>query len=319
MQERNDRTEPTEPIDEQRWHEAIAARVDPSRPVLLAGATASGKSALALAIARQTGASIVNADALQVYRDWRILTARPSDEEEAQAPHLLYGHVGFSEPWSVGDWLRQLARILADHREQGRPLVIVGGTGLYFTMLTEGMAEIPPVSPATRERSEAILSREGPEALAADLARRDPDTHGRIDLRNPVRIQRAWEVLEETGRGLAAWQAETPPPLLPLEKAQPLVLSIPRETLARRIDRRFDSMIEAGALDEVRRVQPLWDPKLPAAKAIGARELMAHLDGRMTLEAACEKAKAATRQYAKRQRSWFRRKMGDWPRISPPV
>ncbi len=304
--------------DAAAWQARIAAALDPARPVLLAGATASGKSALALAIARAHGGSVVNADALQVYRDWRILTARPSPEDEARAPHLLYGHVGFRTPWSVGDWLRALAPILAEHRQDGRPLVIVGGTGLYFTALTEGLAEIPPISPRTRARAEAIVAAEGHEALVADLARRDPRTHERIDLANPVRVQRAWEVLAETGRGLAAWQDETPPPLLPAEMAQPFVLSLPPPVLAERIERRFDAMMAAGALEEVRALRPVWDPHLPAAKAIGARELMAHLEGRLSLDEAVAAAKRATRDYARRQRKWFRRKMAGWPRLTPP-
>ncbi len=309
-----------EPLhDETAWQARIAAAIDPARPVLLAGATASGKSALALAIARAHGGSVVNADALQVYRDWRILTARPGPEEEALAPHLLYGHVGFRMAWSVGDWLRALAPILDAHRRTGRPLVIVGGTGLYFTALTGGLAEIPPISAATRARAAAILAAEGVEALVADLARRDPRTHERIDLANPVRVQRAWEVLAETGRGLAAWQDDTPPPLLPLAAAQPFVLSLPPAVLAERIDRRFDAMMAAGALEEVRALRPVWDPHLPAAKAIGARELMAHLEGRLALGEAVAAAKRATRDYARRQRKWFRRKMADWPRLAPPA
>ncbi len=277
--------------------------IDFSRHILLAGPTASGKSALALHLARAQGGTIVNADALQVFANWHLLTARPSPADLAQAPHRLYGHVPADASYSVGHWLGEIAALLAT----GQRLIVVGGTGLYFRALTEGLAEIPPV-PADI-RAAAMRRSADPAALIADL---DPATRARIDLANPVRVQRAWEVLQATGRGLADWQAATPPPLLPPESATMLVLSPPAAWLADRISRRFDAMMEQGALDEVRRNLAGWNPALPSAKAIGAADLVAHLQGQITLADAITQAKAASRQYAKRQRTWFRARMKDW-------
>ena len=283
---------------------------DPARPVLIAGPTASGKSALALEIADRQGGVIVNADAIQVFSDWRVLTARPYRAEEAQAPHRLYGHVPGSEPYSVGQWLRDLEPILTGPE---RP-IIVGGTGLYFTALTEGLAEIP----ATPDdiRAEAMARLDAGE-LAQMIAELDAETRARIDLANPMRVQRAWEVLKATGRGIAAWQKETPPPRLPLSQAQPILFDAPKEWLTPRIETRFRKMVSGGALDEARANLPGWSPDLPSAKAIGAAELMAHLRGEITLDDAIDRATVLTRQFAKRQRSWFRARMGDWPRIAP--
>lgn len=290
--------------------EAISARLDaldPARPVLIAGPTASGKSALALRIAEAQGGTVINADAIQVFDDWRVLTARPSPEEEARAPHALFGHIPGTQPYSVGDWLRDLAPLLAGPRP-----IIVGGTGLYFTALTEGLAEIPPVPPKVRAEGEALLAAGGLPALLAQL---DARTAGRIDRQNPARVARAWEVQRATGRGLADWQDDTPPPLLPLAKAQPILLHAPKDWLTPRIETRFRRMIEDGALEEARMNRPTWRPDLPSAKAIGAAELMAHLDGTLPLDAVIERATILTRQFAKRQRTWFRARMGDWPRI----
>ncbi|WP_414897666.1 tRNA (adenosine(37)-N6)-dimethylallyltransferase MiaA [Rhodovulum sp. YEN HP10] len=281
--------------------------LDPARPVLIAGPTASGKSALALAIAGAQGGVIVNADALQVFEGWQVLTARPTPDEEASVPHALYGHVPFTADYSVGHWLRDLAPLLQGPE---RPIV-VGGTGLYFTALTEGLAEIPPTPPEIRAEADRRLAAEGPEALLDAL---DPATLARIDRLNPVRVQRAWEVQRATGRGLAAWQDETPPPLLPLAAAQPLVIEAGRDWLNARIDARFERMIAEGALEEVRANLPRWDPALLSAKAIGAPDLVAYLHGEIPLAEAVSSAKTASRQYAKRQRSWFRSRLGGWPR-----
>jgi len=284
--------------------------LDPDRPVLIAGPTASGKSALARAIAGARGGMIVNADALQVYGCWRVLTARPTPAEEAALPHRLYGHVAAGEIYSVGAWLRDLRAVLV--AGPGMRPIVVGGTGLYFAALTEGLAEIPPVPAGVRAEARAL----GAAALRADLARVDPQSFARIDTRNPVRVQRAWEVWRATGRGLADWQADTPPPLMPLGTVQPLLLELPAEALARRIARRFRAMLAGGALDEVRaRLAAGWDPSLPSSQAIGARELVAHLRGECTLDEAETAAVTATRQYAKRQRSWFRARMGGWRRV----
>lgn len=278
-------------------------------PILIAGPTASGKSALAMDLAARDGRVIVNADALQVYANWRILTARPSIADEIALPHALYGHVGREDPYSVGHWLRDLAPHLS------RPVVIVGGTGLYFTALTEGLADIPPTPPAIRAEADQRLASQGPAALLADL---DPATLARIDTLNPARIQRAWEVQRSTGRGLADWQAETGPPLLPLDKVDPVVLRPDVDWLNTRIDHRFDQMIAQGALDEARAELPHWQPTRPSSRAIGAPELIAHLHGDLSLRDAIAAAKIASRQYAKRQRTWFRSRMGSWRSIALP-
>ncbi|SHL34448.1 tRNA dimethylallyltransferase [Roseovarius marisflavi] len=283
--------------------------IDPGQPVLIAGPTASGKSALALAIARDHGGVIVNADALQVYDNWRILSARPSAEDEATARHALYGHVPGGAEYSTGHWLRDVAPFLkgADRA------IIVGGTGLYFTALTEGLADIPPTPPDLRERGDAIRATKGLEPLIAAL---DAETRARIDTHNPMRVQRAWEVLQATGRGLADWQDDTPPPLLPLDACQPLLVEAEKDWLNARIARRFDAMLEMGALDEVRANLPGWDAARPSSKAIGAPELVAYLRGELSLDQAREAATIATRQFAKRQRTWFRAKMRRWRRIA---
>jgi tRNA dimethylallyltransferase len=286
----------------------IANALDPAQPVLIAGPTASGKSALAMEIATKLGGPIVNADALQVYGDWRVLTARPSSQDEASAPHALYGHVPGDQAYSVGDWLREVAPFL-----DGPPPVIVGGTGLYFTALTEGLADIPATPDAIRQTAmDRIAAGEAP-ALLAEL---DAETAARIDRQNPMRIQRAWEVLQTTGRGLADWQDDTGPALLPLDRAQALLIDAPKDWLTPRIEQRFDQMLAAGALDEARRNAKDWHPALPSAKAIGAADLIAHVRGEISLEDARQAAIIATRQYAKRQRSWFRARMKAWRVLS---
>lgn len=281
-------------------------RQSAGRPILIAGPTASGKSALALRLAEAAGGIVVNADALQVYGRWRRLTARPAPEEEALAPHRLYGHVGRAEAYSVGRWLREVAPLIS----AGKPLVIVGGTGLYFSSLTNGLAKIPDVPVEVRQAAERL-------DLPALIAGLDEATRARIDLRNPARVQRAWEVLHSTGRGLADWQAETGPALLPLADALPLVIEPDRDWLAARIGQRFDLMMEAGALEEVRAELPHWDAAHPSARAIGAPELAAYLRGETSLEEAVLAAKSATRDYARRQKKWFRSRMAEWRRVTP--
>jgi tRNA dimethylallyltransferase len=272
-------------------------------PVLIAGPTASGKSALAMELAARDGRLIVNADALQVYGNWRVLTARPSAEDEAALPHALYGHIARDQPYSVGHWLREVQGLLH------RPVVIVGGTGLYFSALTEGLADIPPTPPEVRLRADARMATEGRAALLAEL---DAATLARIDQANPARVQRAWEVSAATGRGLAAWQDDTGPALMPLADCEALVLRPEVEWLNLRITRRFHTMIAGGALEEARAELPVWQPNLPSARAIGAPELIAHLRGDITLSEAVGAAIIASRQYAKRQRTWFRSRMGHW-------
>jgi tRNA dimethylallyltransferase len=284
--------------------------ISAEQPVLIAGPTASGKSALAARIVAERGGVVVNADALQVYGCWRVLTARPSEAEEAALPHRLYGHVGQGADYSVGHWLREVQAVLAE----GLRPVIVGGTGLYFSALTDGLAEIPPTPAPVRALADARLAEGG---LAAMLAELDPVTTQRIDPLNPARVQRAWEVMQATGRGLGAWQDETGPAVIPLAEAVAIVLRPEVNRLNARIDRRFDQMMDQGALDEVRAVLPDWAPRHPSARAIGAPELVAYLRGDCTQEAAISQAKIATHQYAKRQRTWFRNRMKQWIPLDP--
>ncbi len=286
-------------------------------PILIAGPTAGGKSALALALAKRLGGAVVNADSQQVYRDWRILSARPTLEDEAEAPHFLYGHVALDAEYSAGAWLRDLVRVLEQCRARGLRPVITGGTGLYFKALTEGLAPIPPIPPDIRARAEAELQRLGRARLYARLAERDPETAAALDRANPARLLRAWEVLESTGTGLAEWRRATAPPLLPLDRTVALALTPPRPWLHARCDARFDAMLASGALDEAARVMALGlDPGLPGMKALGAPELMAHLAGELSLDAAAARARTATRRYAKRQLTWARNQMFHWQVLS---
>ncbi|MBO9433014.1 tRNA (adenosine(37)-N6)-dimethylallyltransferase MiaA [Ruegeria sp. R13_0] len=271
------------------------------KPVLIAGPTASGKSELALRIAERFGGVIVNADASQVYDCWQVISARPSPDEESRAPHRLYGHVAFDQEYSTGHWLREVTPLLSDSQ---RP-IIVGGTGLYFTALTEGMAEIPPTPPHVRQDADQM-------DMAQLMAGVDAETLSRLDTNNRARVQRAWEVEQATGRSLASWQDDTPPPVLALQDAVPIVFDVDKSWLLDRITRRFDHMLESGALDEVEAMRDRYDTSLPACKAIGVPELIAYLDGTMTLEQARERATISTRQFAKRQRTWFRARMKAW-------
>lgn len=290
--------------------DGVIAALSAARPVLIAGPTASGKSALAARIVARQGGVVVNADALQVYSCWRVLTARPSAEEEAALPHRLYGHVGREAAYSVGHWLREVRDVMAE----GLRPVIVGGTGLYFSALTEGLAEIPTTPAAVRAVADARMEAEGAKALLAEL---DARTLARIDVLNPARVQRAWEVLQATGRGLAEWQEETGPALLPLAQVEPIVLRPAVHWLNARIDQRFELMMAQGALEEVRAELPYRQPQRASARAIGAPELVAHLRGELALDAAISQAKTATRQYAKRQRTWFRNRMKSWKPLDP--
>lgn len=278
-------------------------------PVLIAGPTASGKSALAMELAARDGRVIVNADALQVYENWRILTARPSVEDEATLPHALYGHVGRDQPYSVGHWLREVTPFL------NSPVVVVGGTGLNFTALTRGLAEIPPIPVDVRREADLRMKQHGRVGLLAEL---DARTLSRIDPMNGARVQRAWEVLRATGRGLADWQQDTPPPLQPRAAAEALVLVPDPAWLNDRIASRFAAMIATGALNEARDNFAGWDPTRPSSRAIGGPELIAHLQGQTSLSEAIESATLASRQYAKRQRTWFRSNMSNWAQLFLP-
>lgn len=291
----------------QRSTDAIFQQLPPipdDKPVLIAGPTASGKSALALEIAERHGGVIVNADASQVYDCWRVISARPSVEEETRIPHLLYGHIAYDQEYSAGHWLREVVPLLTG----GQRPIIVGGTGLYFTALTEGMAEIPATPAHVRAEADLLTVSE----LVAGV---DEQTLAGLDTQNRARVQRAWEVQRATGRSLLSWQADTPPPILRLDDAVPIVFDVDKTWLLDRIERRFDQMLELGAIDEVRAMRDRFDPFLPACKAIGVPELMAYLDGTLTLDQARERATISTRQFAKRQRTWFRARMKTWNHV----
>ena len=285
--------------------QSVIETLNETSPILIAGATASGKSTLALKIATKLGGVVVNADALQVYAGWRILTARPTLEEELQATHLLYGHIKNQNSYSVGDWLRQIVPIL----NSGQRPIIVGGTGLYFRALTEGLADIPPVPTDIHLQAKRLL-RDG--KCSSMLAALDDFTRSKIDIKNPMRISRAWEVLQATGKSIATWHLETPPPLLPLTSCSALHLSSPVDWLNARLERRFNMMITEGVLDEARSNLYQWDRNLQSSQAIGATELINHLQGYSSLTEAKNLAVTASRQYAKRQRTWLRKHMSDW-------
>lgn len=288
------------------------------RALLIMGPTASGKSALALAVAERVGGEIVNADSMQVYRDFRILTARASPQEEARAPHRLYGHVDAAELYSTGRWLAEALAAIAAIRGRGATPILVGGTGLYFKALTQGLADIPAADPDLRDALRERAAREGAPALHAELAARDPATAARLAPNDAPRILRALEVLETTGESIGAFQAATHAPLAREEWAG-LALAPARDALYAAIDARFDAMLAAGALNEVRAFAARrLDPALPAMKAHGASALMAHLRGELSLAEAAEIGKRDTRRYAKRQFTWIAGQMPDWPRVSSP-
>lgn len=282
----------------------------PLHAVLIAGPTASGKSAAALALARSAGGVIINADSMQVYRELRILTARPGPEEEALAPHRLFGQVPAAQGYSVGQWLEDARAAIATAREQGRVPILVGGTGLYFKALLEGLSPVPDVPAALRAHWRAEAARLGAAALHRLLAERDPGMAARVRPSDPQRLVRALEVLDATGRSLLDWQRQPGRPLLAPEETVRVVIAPPREDLHARIDARFDSMLAAGALGEAAAIRALrLDPALPAMRALGLRPLLAHLEGEFGLAAAAARAKTETRRYAKRQMTWLRGNM----------
>lgn len=293
-------------------------RQQPIEALLIAGPTASGKSALALNLARALNGAVINADSMQVYSDLRIITARPSADEEQAAPHLLYGHRDASENCSVGMWLDDAQAALATARMQGRLPIVTGGTGLYFKALVEGLSAIPPVPEDVRQAVRAALEAEGVEALHARLAARDPAGAARLQRRDRVRIARALEVVEATGRSILDWQSEQGTPLLDPARIVCVFLAPERETLYARINTRFEAMLEAGALDEVRALAARdLDPLLPAMKAHGVPGLIRHLRGEISLAEAAEGACADTRHYAKRQFTWFRHQLPGFEWIAP--
>lgn len=286
--------------------------------VLIAGPTASGKSALALALAERLRGAVINADSMQVYRDLRIITARPMPEEEARVPHRLYGHVDAAENYSAGRYIREAAAAMADVRGRGLLPILVGGTGLYFKALTAGLADIPPIDPAVRAQLRMRLEREGVEALHTELQARDPATASRVMPRDRSRILRALEVVMATGRTMTDWHRNGMPPVLDAERAIKIFLTPERDELKDRIGRRFDLMLEAGALDEVRALDARKLPEhLPAMKAHGVPWLRRYLRGDISLAEAAVGGKMDTRRYAKRQVTWFRNQMPGWIWVKP--
>lgn len=277
------------------------------RALLIAGPTASGKSALALEQARARNGVIINADALQVYAALRILSARPAPEEEALAPHRLYGHVGAEQPYSVATWLTQARREMEAAWEQGHLPIVTGGTGLYFRALEQGLAPVPDIPEDRRAQWRTFAGD-----LHAELAARDPAMAAKLLPSDRQRLTRALEVIDTTGRSLLDWQREGQG-LAPLAGVaiERFYLDLPRNTLHARAEARFDAMLAAGALEEAGALMGL-DPMLPAMKAIGLPELIAHLRGEVSLAEATARAKAATRQYIKRQQTWWRGQMKDW-------
>jgi tRNA dimethylallyltransferase len=282
--------------------------------ILIAGPTASGKSALALALAEKRGGMIINADSMQVYRDLRIITARPTSEEEARAPHRLFGHVDAAEHYSVGRWCADAA---AAQRE-GRTAIIVGGTGLYFNALVRGLALVPPVPAAIRDTVRARLIVEGAPALHAELKERDPAAAAKLRPGDRARVTRALEVVLATGRSLLDWQDAGNPAIVDLNLAAKVFLHPDREVLFCRIDARFDGMMDAGALDEVRALAARnLDPSLPAMKAHGVPWLVRYLRGEIALADAVSEAKRDTRRYTKRQGTWFRNQLPGFAWVEP--
>ncbi len=287
-------------------------------PVLLAGPTASGKSALALALAEQLGGTIINADSMQVYRDLRIITARPAPDEEARVPHRLYGQIDAAENYSAGRWCVDAGAALAEAERAGRVPIVVGGTGLYFKTLTQGLAAVPPIPAGIRSAVRERLVAEGVAPLYAELTRRDPATAGRLMPGDRARITRALEVVEATGRSLTDWHREGMKPVLDPQRAIKVFLAPDRERLYRQIDQRFDRMLGGGALAEVAALASRrLDPALPAMKALGVPWLTRHLNGEITLAEAVEGAKRDSRRYSKRQATWFRNQLPDWTWVAP--
>lgn len=289
-----------------------------SKAVLIAGPTASGKSALALELALNAGGIVINADSMQIYRDLRTITARPTPDEEVRVPHRLYGHVDAAVNFSAGAWVTDAAQMLGEAQAEGRLPIFIGGTGLYFKALTAGLSVVPPIPAEVREDVRARLEENGVEALHAELARRDSRAAERLNLRDRTRIARALEVIEATGRSLLDWHHEGQPPLLPKDSFRAVFLAPERDELYARIDARFDAMLGTGALAEVERLAARHlDPLLPAMKAHGVPALIRHLRGELNLEEAAIIGRADTRHYAKRQFTWFRHQLPEFEWVKP--
>jgi tRNA dimethylallyltransferase len=296
----------------------VSSHLESNNAVLIAGPTASGKSALALELAAATGGVIINADSMQVYRDLKIITARPTANEEARVPHRLYGEIDAAINFSAGAWLAAATTILTEVRAQHRLPIFTGGSGLYFKALTRGLSAVPPTPVAIREGVRARLERDGVEALHAELAHRDPASAERLKPRDRTRIARALEVVESTGRSLTDWHRDGLPPLLPQGSFSALFLDPDRDELYARIDARFSAMLAAGALQEVASLAARQlDPLLPAMKAHGVPALIRHLSGEITLDEAAAIGRGDTRHYAKRQFTWFRHQLPEFEWVKP--
>ncbi len=293
-------------------------QTSPTKPALIiAGPTASGKSGLALAIAREFGGTIINADSMQVYEELRILTARPSNEDEALVPHRLYGFQSASDTCSAAQWSELAAAEMHSLWAEGRLPVLAGGTGFYFRTMTEGLNDIPAVPASVRQEVEAMRDDLGPEAFHAKLAEVDAGTAERLPPGDRQRMIRAMEVFMATGRSLTDWHEGAPRPVVPDARFLSVLLDPPRETLNAATDARFDAMLAAGAVEEAAALKALrLDLDLPAMKSLGLGELIAHLDGDMSLDAAVRGAKQATRRFAKRQQTWFRNQFDPNIRVS---
>lgn len=289
----------------------------PPRAVLIAGPTASGKSALAVAVAQRVGGAIVNADSMQVYRDLRVLTARPTPQEEGIVPHFLFGHVDAAVNYSVGLWLDDLRRALDDLDQRGLVPVIAGGTGMYFKAALQGLSDIPAVPETVRADVRASAQGKTAQELHAELSCRDPETAARLRETDPQRILRALEIHAATGKPLASYQGARAAPLLDASRCDAFFLAPERAELYARIDARFDRMIESGALDEVRALHARGlDPALPAMRAHGVPGLIAYLDGRLSLDEAIARGKSDTRRYAKRQFTFARHQLPEFRWLS---
>ena len=284
-------------------------QISSDTPILIAGQTASGKSRLALQIAEKRDSVIINADAIQVFENWRILTARPSTAEESKVKHELYGHIPAEVEYSVGHWLGEVKKILVSC---SRP-IIVGGTGLYFSALTKGLVDIPNIPAKIKVEANNRIQSDGFESLTEEI---DSETIKKIDKNNPMRVQRAWEVMKATGRGLVSWHNQTPEPTLSLKNCEAILLDCDAPTVNKRITNRFDQMLNNGLIDEALKNFSTWNEKNPSSKAIGAKELMAFLNDDISMEQLKEEVVVATRQYAKRQRTWFRSKMKSWKKLN---
>lgn len=279
----------------------------PRTPILIAGPTASGKSQYALDLAEKVDGIIINADATQVYDCWQILSARPTCQDYTRVPHALYGHVKPQTPYSVGMWLQEVETVLAS---TSHTPIIVGGTGLYFQALTQGLHVIPPTPPQVREQGNALLKEQG---LTHILSILDAQTRAHIDVNNPRRVLRAWEVQTATGRSLRDWQRERTTPALPLKQTRPYLLMPPREVLYERCNIRVQRMINDGVVQEVKRIMDMsLSQELPAMKAVGVKDIMIYLKNQCSLEEAIVNMQQSTRNYAKRQMTWNRNKCKEW-------